>query len=191
MNIKLPEIEELTEQQQDILNKKEAVSVSGGAGTGKTVLSIWKHILNWKERDVKSFLITYTHSLTKYFELSIKSKNIEASNYINNIDKFVKDPNKDIDMLIIDEAQDIKLDTHKDFKGKYQSVSYGADNKQILYPENKSTEEELKKLYKNEEFVLIQIFRNSYKILNFIKYVFPSSNITEEMMVYSSVVVKK
>jgi len=100
MNIKLPVVEELTQQQQDILNEKGAVSISGGAGTGKTVLSIWKHILNWEERDIKSFLITYTHSLTRYFELSIKEESLEASKYIQNKNKFKHDEN--IDMLIID-----------------------------------------------------------------------------------------
>lgn len=186
MNIKLPIVGELTQQQQDILNEKGAVSISGGAGTGKTILSIWKHILNWEERDIKSFLITYTHSLTRYFELSIKGESIEASKHIQNKDKFKHDKHdKNIDMLIIDEAQDINIDTHKEFKDKYTSVSYGADDKQILYPAKKSTEEELKNLYKTKKFVLSQIFRNSYEILNFVKYVFPSSEITEEMMIYS------
>ena len=32
MNIKLPEVEELTEQQNKILNKIEAVAIYGGAG---------------------------------------------------------------------------------------------------------------------------------------------------------------
>ncbi len=71
MNIRLPEIEELTEEQIKILDIEEPIAIYGGAGTGKTILSIWKHILNWKERDIKSFLITYTHTLTRYFELSI------------------------------------------------------------------------------------------------------------------------
>jgi len=183
MNIKLPEYKKLTEEQQEILNEKGAVSISGGAGTGKSILSIWKHILNWEERGIKSFLITYTHSLTRYFELSIQDKNSEASKHIENKDRFKYSEN--IDMLIIDEAQDISINTHKKFENNYQSVSYGADDKQILYPNEKSTEEELKKIYKTKEFVLTQIFRNSYEILNFVKYVFPSSEITEEMMIYS------
>jgi len=87
--------------------------------------------------------------------------------------------------LIIDEAQDINIDTHKEFKNKYTSVSYGADDKQILYPKEKSTEEELKEIYKNKDFTLSQNFRNSYEILNFIKYIFLNSEISSEMIDYS------
>jgi len=183
MNIKLPEVNELTDEQIKILDEIGAVSISGGAGTGKTVLSIWKHILNWEKRNIKSFLITYTHSLTRYFELSIKDESLEASQHIQNKNQFKH--KKNIDMLIIDEAQDINIDTHEAFKDEYTSVSYGADDKQILYPEEKSTEEELNSLYKNKDFTLSQNFRNSYEILNFIKHVFPSSQISDQMINYS------
>ncbi len=183
MIIKLPEISELTNQQKEILNETGSVAVYGGAGTGKTVLSIWKHILNWEERKIRSFLITYTHTLTRYFELSIQSKSLIASQYIENQDKFDNNPN--IDMLIIDEAQDISQEKHLSFKSIYNQVSYGADDNQILYPETQTTQKELNDIYQTKKFDLFQNFRNSYEILIFIKELFPCSNISMDMIQYA------
>ena len=193
INIKLPEVSELTDQQKEILDETGAVAIYGGAGTGKTVLSIWKHILNWEERYIKSYLITYTHSLTKYLFESIKTKSLKASQHIENKDRFTNNPN--IEMLIIDEAQDIpiedyinnnrKVTGHKTYNSLYEKISYGADNKQILYPDHNSTQEELNDAYQNKEFFLKQNFRNSYEILNFVKNIFPTYGISKEMINHS------
>jgi len=150
VNIRLPEIEELTEEQIKILDIKEPIAVLGGAGTGKTIISIWKHIFNLEKRKIKSFLITYTHTLTRYFELSIANKNLEASKFIDNIDSFKNRYYSDIDMLIIDEAQDIPEDIHIKLENRYRNISYTADNNQILYPNRQTTEQELNQIYKIE-----------------------------------------
>ncbi len=185
MNIRLPEIEELTEEQIKILDIEEPIAIYGGAGTGKTILSIWKHILNWKERDIKSFLITYTHTLTRYFELSIANKNLEASKFIDNIDSFKNRYYSDIDMLIIDEAQDIPEDIHIKLENRYRNISYTADNNQILYPNRQTTEQELNQIYKNRTFTLSQNFRNSYEILEFVKNIFLDNRISNKIIEYA------
>jgi len=183
VNIILPKINELTDEQQRILDIEEPIAIYGGAGTGKTILSIWKHILNWEQRDIKSFLITYTHTLTRYFELSIKNESLEASQNIENIDRFYD--RDDIDMLITDEAQDILKDTHINFKRKYKKVSYSADNNQILYPDKQTTGQELNHIYQNRVFYLSQNFRNSYEILEFVRNIFPNHGINNNLIGYA------
>ncbi len=172
MNLQLPKLTELNDEQIAILNEVGAVAIYGGAGTGKTILSVWRHILNWEERNIKSFLITYTHTLTRYFELSIKSKSLKASQHIQNKDRFKNNP--DIEMLIIDEAQDIPPEIHNIFSLNFPVISYGADNRQILYPDKSSTEAQLQEIYKNKSFYLTKNFRNSYEILQFVKKLFPN-----------------
>ena len=88
-NFKFPNQKQLTKEQQRILNEKNPVAIFGGAGTGKTIVSIHRHIENWK-KNIKSFLITYTHTLTHYFEEVLPSQNLEASKNVDNIDNFLK-----------------------------------------------------------------------------------------------------
>ncbi len=52
MNIRLPEIEELTEEQIKILDIEEPIAIYGGAGTGKTILSIWKTYFKIGKREI-------------------------------------------------------------------------------------------------------------------------------------------
>jgi len=72
------------------------------------------------------------HTLTRYFELSIANKNLEASKCVDNIDSFKNRYYSDIDMLIIDEAQDIPEYIHIKLENRYRNISYTADNNQIL-----------------------------------------------------------
>ena len=78
-DFKFPNQNELTDEQQRILNEKNQVAIFSGAGTGKTIVSIYRHIENWEDNNIKSFLITYTHTLTHYFEEVLPSQNLEAS----------------------------------------------------------------------------------------------------------------
>ena len=118
-NFKFPNQKQLTDEQQTILNEENQVAIFGGAGTGKTIVSIYRHIKNW-EKNIKSFLITYTHTLTHYFEEVLPNQNLEASKNVDNIDNFLKRLEKgefsEIEELIIDEAQDVPIDIHKKLK---------------------------------------------------------------------------
>jgi predicted ribonuclease YlaK len=42
----LPLITDLTEDQQMALDELKSIAISGGAGTGKTVVSLWRHQIN-------------------------------------------------------------------------------------------------------------------------------------------------
>jgi len=182
-NIQLPPQNRLTIEQQLILNEKNSVGIFGGAGTGKTIISIHRHIENWEKRNIKSFLITYTHTLTYYFEKILPNESLEASKNVDNIDNFLKrfenGEFSEIEELIIDEAQDVTLEIHKQLKAKFK-ISYGADDNQILYPYKSSSKSELTSCHsENKNFTVTQNFRNSFNILKFVDSVFPNRLSTE------------
>ena len=80
---KLPSITDLTIGQQAALNEPNAIAISGGPGTGKSVVSLWRHIRNYGTGTKKSLLLTYTKTLETYLAASAKSENINAGNAIN------------------------------------------------------------------------------------------------------------
>jgi len=67
----LPGITSLTPDQQSAVNNPEPISLSGGAGTGKTVVSIYKHLNNIEILNNTSMLITYTKTLGFYIKMSL------------------------------------------------------------------------------------------------------------------------
>jgi hypothetical protein len=84
--------------------------------------------------------------------------------------------------IIIDEAQDLKLETLKKIKTHADTISYGADFNQQLY-EKTVNEKEIKNLFgKNIEYNLQQNFRNSYHILNFVKGILPNFHISQSTL---------
>ena len=189
-NFKFPNQKQLTDEQQTILNEENQVAIFGGAGTGKTIVSIHRHIENWK-KNIKSFLITYTHTLTHYFEEVLPSQNLEASKNVDNIDNFLKRLEKgefsEIEELIIDEAQDVPIEIHKKLKEKFK-ISYSADDYQILYPYKSSYQSELLACYPENKIFppITQNFRNSYNILKFVDSVFPN-RLSNELLEYSKI----
>ena len=182
----LPRLRELTKEQQKAVETDGNFAVYGGAGTGKTMVSIWRHIRNW-EKGEKSYLLTFTHTLTYFLEILTSQENQEAKYFINNVHSFFKSLEKapEIDELIVDEAQDLGLEIHKQFSNKFPKVSYGVDNRQHIY-QNGATENELEQIYnptlKQELFLN---FRNSYQILELTKALFPDYGITKKMIEYS------
>ena len=61
----LPLITNLTTEQQAALNETEQIALSGGPGTGKSVVSMWRHISNHSQGN-RSLLLTYTTTLKRY-----------------------------------------------------------------------------------------------------------------------------
>jgi len=227
---KLPTYDDLNAKQKVAVNEEGAIALSGGPGTGKSVVSVHRHINNYKRSRSKSILLTYTKSLRYFLAQSIKSdadkelseaikKNIiNASSEVSlanswNLIKY--------DEIIIDEAQDlpenelvtlqhpinrfesiIKQINHFDppivnlntgdiyklgnidyivnrwrkgylnyIKQGAEIISYGADDKQIVYPERATFENRLKIIFPNAiSHKLRQNYRNTYGILNFVKY---------------------
>ena len=61
----LPLITDLTEDQQMALDEVNPIAISGSAGTGKTVVSLWRHIQNMETLNKYSVLVTYTKESSK------------------------------------------------------------------------------------------------------------------------------
>lgn len=188
----LPMITDLTQDQQMALDEVNPIAISGGAGTGKTVVSLWRHIQNMETLGKYSVLVTYTKTLGHYLQMSIRAienhKKYEIENtqppssqvFILKTFPFTK--NWKVSEIIVDEAQDLAIEKLQEMKNYGDNISYGADFNQKLYS-NTVTENEIKNLFiNNTEYNLQQNFRNSYHILNFAKAVLPNFYIPQNTL---------
>ena len=57
---KLPTYDDLKAKQKVAVLDEGAIALSGGPGTGKSVVSVWRHINNYQRERSKSILLTYT-----------------------------------------------------------------------------------------------------------------------------------
>jgi len=181
----LPTFTDLTNNQRLALEEDEAIALSGGPGTGKTVVSLWRHIRNYELDQRNSLLLTYTKTLEFYLKQTARKQDINASNNINRTFRWTynnKHNGQRFDEIIIDEAQDVDLEKYEIIKRLSEMVSYGADDAQSLY-NNCCSSSDLKQLFpNNEEYELAQNFRNSKEILLFTKSVFPNINIPHNLL---------
>ncbi len=177
-----PPITSLTLPQQSALNEPNPIALSGGPGTGKSFVSLWRHISNhMRENAIRSQLLTYTTSLAYYLKASSESQSIESAKYVNSTNNWFYNYAGIRPEIIVDEAQDMPLDfyANADSLKKYSSnISYGADDKQILKPNAKksdgmfdlnecSPEAELQNIFANKVYPLDKNFRNTKSILDF------------------------
>lgn len=177
----LPLITQLTVPQQSALNETRPIALSGGPGTGKSVVSLWRHISNY-QRNKKSLLLTYTTTLTKYLSACCADQNADAAEHVKTSLKGKPKTGVDWCEIIVDEAQDLPVDYYKDIKG-IAKVSYGADDSQILYPDNCSRQEELKALFdENADYVLDKNFRSTRRIMELAKVLFPNAFIPQSII---------
>ena len=171
----LPQITQLTISQQAALNETKQIALSGGPGTGKSVVSLWRHISNY-QRNKKSLLLTYTTTLARYLSACCRTQSPDAA---SNVGRSYKDRNRingNWSEIIIDEAQDLSKDYYNDMS----KVSYGADDSQILYPDKSITQNELKELFSdNVDYVLDKNFRSTQRIMQFAKAVFSNAYIPQ------------
>ena len=179
----LPLITDLTEDQQMALEEKNPIAISGGAGTGKTVVSLWRHIQNIDVLNKSSMITTYTKTLHSYLLNSAKSLSNEAWKYVWTSQViYTHGGNWKIDEILIDEAQDLTFEHLQNMKNYAKHISYGADFNQQLY-EGRVKENEIKNLFPNNiEYSLQQNFRNSYHILNFAKAILPNFYIPQNTL---------
>lgn len=188
----LPLITDLTEDQQMALDEVNPIAISGGAGTGKTVVSLWRHIQNMETLNKYSVLVTYTKTLGHYLSMSIRaienqnkyqSENIQLpSSQVFILKTFPFNQNWKVYEIIIDEAQDLTFEHLQNMKNYANQISYGADFNQQLY-EGRVQENEIKNLFsQNVEYSLQQNFRNSYYILNFAKAILPELYIPQSTL---------
>jgi len=191
-HFKLPLLTDLTPDQQLALDEQEAISISGGAGTGKTVVSLWRHLLKMRDFNKTTILVTYTKTLGFYLQMTleaIEDKNIfqeknmlPPSQQVFIIKNFPFNQNWKVSEIIIDEAQDLTLETLQKIAAHGDLISYGVDFNQQLYA-GRVTENEIEELLPNNEvYDLQQIFRNSYHVLNFVKSVLPNFSINQDSL---------
>jgi DNA helicase IV len=177
----LPQITQLTISQQAALNETKQIALSGGPGTGKSVVSLWRHISNYK-RGKRSLLLTYTTTLAKYLSACCITQNPNAASNVKTSLRGKPKSGSFLHEIIIDEAQDLPISYYNDIKS-VANVSYGADDSQILYPDNCSKQSELKSLFgSNVDYVLDKNFRSTQRIMQFAKAVFPDAFIPQSII---------
>ncbi|WP_300435935.1 DNA/RNA helicase domain-containing protein [Christiangramia sp.] len=169
----LPVITELTIEQQAVLNEPAAIAVSGGPGTGKSVVALWRHIRNHDSDTRHSLLLTYTKSLELYLSSSARTINQDAGDHVNRTYHWtIHEASAEYEEIIIDEAQDVNINKYFTINRLSDMVSYSADNNQSLYS-NGTKEEDLENLFQNPHYRLRKNFRNSKQISQFVKSMFP------------------
>ena len=183
---KLPPITNLTIGQQSALNDPNPIAISGGPGTGKSVVSLWRHIRNYGIGSKRSLLLTYTVTLERYLSASASSENQNAGkkDAVNRTYSWTFGGNRsNYDEIIIDEAQDVESDRYDIIKRHSNAISYGADDQQIVFSNTATTQQELAQIFpRNNNYVLDENFRNSYEIMLFIKALFPNKLISQNTM---------
>lgn len=177
---KLPPITDLTIGQQSALNDPNPIAISGGPGTGKSVVSLWRHIRNYGTGSKSSLLLTYTITLERYLSASASSENQNAGNAVNRTYWWTSHNPTNYSEIIIDEAQDVETSKYEIIKQYSNSISYGADDQQIVFPNQATTQEQLRNIFKNQEYILTENFRNSYEIMLFIRALFPNKLISHD-----------
>lgn len=179
-NYELPLFTDLTADQRTVLNHPDAVAVSGGPGTGKSVIGMWKHIRNYDTGNTRSLLLTYTVSLERFLTEICKGKNNEAGINVSRTYKWTSgNGQKRYDEIIVDEAQDVESTKYDVLKRYSNIVSYTTDDNQILYPNQCTKSEELRKIFGNREFTLQSNFRNTREITRFVRSLFPEHMIQD------------
>jgi superfamily I DNA/RNA helicase len=179
-HFRLPVITDLTIEQQAVLNETNAIAVSGGPGTGKSVVSLWRHIQNHDMGRRNSLLLTYTVSLESYLASSAMSENENAGNNVNRTYKWLTEvATNNYDEIIIDEAQDVRQEKYAEISHLTPMVSYSADDNQILYPNRCTKENQLRDIFKNPHFTLRENHRNTKEVVRFVRSMFPASIISQ------------
>lgn len=179
----LPLITELTPDQQWAVDEPNPFALSGGPGTGKSVVSLWRHIRNHRTGLRNSLLLTYTKTLEHYLRASAVTQDVNAGNHIGRTQWWLINNPTNYDEIIIDEGQDIKKENFIQYFRYTNRISYGADKEQIMYLTQEEWSE-LKDWFDTENRLednrihgtieLQRNFRNSKEILLFARSVFPN-----------------
>jgi len=154
----------LTRDQEYILEKRTGSSfiVKGCAGSGKSILALWKakHIQN-EGKGTFQFIV-YTKALMQYMldgisQVGIDSKNVNYHWYWKN-----KAGKPSSDYIIVDEAQDFTLEDILEFKSKANKALflYGDSAQQIYeFIQNRKTIS-IEEIYYHTKFPLEQLVFN-------------------------------
>lgn len=191
----LIQFDQLSTTQQAAVMDDNAIALSGGPGTGKSMVSLWRHILNHRrETPVNSQLLTFTTSLALYLERCCAGESLEAATFVESSTRWINFHADLRDEIIHDEAQDIPLQKNNSLKDYSDKISYGADNQQLItaYARNVdgtyntdrcSPEDKLRTLFpKNSLHTLSVNHRNSRKIIKLARRLFTNAAIPRELV---------
>lgn len=190
----LPSFDDLNDSQKAAVVDKSAIGLSGGPGTGKSVVSLWRHIINYtKENPVNSQLLTFTTTLAYYLKSCCKTKNEQCANAVDSIQNWYYKHAVSKHEIIIDEAQDMSIEFNKGLLQYSTIVSYGADNQQILKSNSVnsdgsfnldvcSPENELEILFKNPIHRLDKNYRSTQRIMQLAKQFFGEAFIHHQII---------
>ncbi len=186
----LPKFTDLTRVQKRAVDETKPIFLSGVPGTGKTVVSIYR----LKNSD-NGILFTYGKLLKKTIEEKIDDEkypvdNIhnwlwnqqgDNDNYKEWLAVMVDDKHRDdtvrmlrsqgvkFDEILVDEGQDLSINTYKMLNQLTDKLSISADNaQQINNKEEATNEEEIQHFFSNlRRFELDEIFRSAYELYKF------------------------
>ena len=183
----------LTRVQKRAVDSREPIFLSGVPGTGKTVVSI-RRLQNSAANRKKSIIFTYGKLLKKTIQEKLDNNSSMPVDNIHNwmwnaqesgsemsFSKFTCDENLKnsiqklksrgikYDEILVDEGQDLSINTYKILKELTTSLSISADNaQQINNKEHATSEEEIIKLFSSlQKFELDEVFRSAYEIYRF------------------------
>ena len=177
----LPALGELTLNQRSALNEPSAIALQGGPGTGKSVVSLYRHIINHQNHR-SSLLLTYTTTLKLYLAACCQDQSASAARNVGTTYRttwrWEEGGTPHYGEIIIDEAQDVDMERYRIIRTHAGRVSYGADESQSLF-DNGSSCNELKGLFPgNVPKRLDRNFRNTRRILQFCQACFRQANIS-------------
>lgn len=180
---RLPTTEQLTSAQLSALNEPNPIKIIGGPGTGKSVVSLWRHIRNHATKQKRSLLLTYTKTLETYLRESAKALNNSASEAVDRTYNWTTNNLQHFEEIIVDEAQDVHLDKYLIIQSYAETVCYGADEDQSIY----LSKQELLQLMNglrsmfpmNKVYNFDENFRNTFEIIQFVKALFPNRLINQ------------
>lgn len=191
----LPPFDDLNPTQQAAVTDDNAIALSGGPGTGKSVVSLWRHILNHQRANpVRSQLLTYTTSLALYLKKCCLTQNVNAPNYVDSSKNWLFKHASNRSEIIHDEAQDLPITFNISLRNYSNIISYGADNQQLITSNSRnpngsynhercSPEEKLRSEFPNNSLhTLTKNYRNSRRIMKFAKRLFTNAVIPQEII---------
>ena len=189
----LPTFDQLSPSQNQAVLDPNAIALSGGPGTGKSVVSIFRHILNHqRETPLNSQLITFTKSLAYYLRGCCRTNNINASKKVAHSQSMWN--RIGLQEIIHDEAQDLSLAFNCNLKTICNKISYGADDQQLIRGNARnadgsynlnfcSPEKNLQEEFPtNSIHTLSKNYRNSKRILQFAKGLLTQAVIPQELI---------
>lgn len=183
----------LTRIQQRAVDSTKPIFLSGVPGTGKTVVSIMR-LKNAASLGKKAIIFTYGKLLRKTIEEKLENN---LNTPVNNIHKWMwdiqgdgqrlylqdftsdknlqssieklKSLNIEFDEILIDEGQDLSINSYKILKELTSGLSVSADNAQQINNREEATNEEeiIELLPALKRFELDDIFRSAYEIYHF------------------------